>query len=320
MIAQFQRREALSAMPAPVLSDIACLPHILHDLQAMLTQEVEVELPAGDSKSDDGNSGTTEIQVIAVFPALPSPPARKETAAGRQIKSVLGSLADVLSGLSGVVSNVDFSDVELAESVDADSAGAALAIGALIALPDGQLAAVEVGSDSDSIGDDAANGDADDDASESEAAPATVPLGRVGNRSLRKAHRSLRALEAEQTADAIALIAQEESAARERTARSLAAAASAAAPAAASAVDASAAGKKRVRGPDKAPRQRSRGAKGGASSSRRLSTENRGEGEGGGGGRGGRGSLSSFKLSCGRNSAQPSGHVPFRQWEGKLNK
>ena len=59
---------------------------------------------------------------LCVFRALPPPPAPKETVGERHSKTVLGLLVDVLSGLSVVVSSVDFSDVELAESVDVDCA------------------------------------------------------------------------------------------------------------------------------------------------------------------------------------------------------
>ena len=51
---------------------------------------------------------------------------RKTTAAEQQIKAALGSLADAISGLDGVVGSVDFCDVELADSVDADAAGVAV--------------------------------------------------------------------------------------------------------------------------------------------------------------------------------------------------
>ena len=281
VVAQFQRREARSELSAPVLSDIACLPQILHELQTMLTQEVEVPVTGGvpESKSpDEVDDPDTEIQIVAVFPGLPSPPARKETAAEIQIKAVLGPLSEVLSGLSAVVSNVNFSDVELAESVDADAAGSALAAGTLVALPDGQLAIAEAMSDTEASSDDdvsidAARGEVsysdsepDPDSGARSVLAAPVPLGRAGNRSLRKAQRSLRVLEAEQDAEVRARITQEDSEAAVQESRRPAEATVACGAAAAS--EAAVVGKKRTRGQDKAPRQRNGTASASAGSTR----------------------------------------------------
>lgn len=233
VIAQYNRREALNKAPAPVLSSIACVPQILHELQSILTEEEE---------TTDGDT-----VFVPVYPGLPTPPSRKLTAAELRITAELGTLAEALPGLAAVIHNIDFSDVELAESVDADAASAALAAGALVALPDGQLATVEAESDSDT--DEPSEdfgGDADTPDVTTAIAVPTV-LGREGNRSMRIAVRGLRALEAEQTSELLRGIAEET-----KIRADAAASSDGASPADASPTIASEAGKKRSRRDDKA--------------------------------------------------------------------
>lgn len=233
VIAQYNRREALNKAPAPVLPSIACVPQILHELQSILTEEEE---------TTDGDT-----VFVPVYPGLPTPPSRKLTAAELRITAELGTLAEALPGLAAVIHNIDFSDVELAESVDADAASAALAAGALVALPDGQLATVEAESDSDTDEpSEDLGGDADTPDVTTAIAVPTV-LGREGNRSMRIAVRGLRALEAEQTSELLCSIAEET-----KIRADAAASSDGASPADASLTIASEAGKKRSRRDDKA--------------------------------------------------------------------
>jgi hypothetical protein len=122
VIAQFIRREALKA---PVLSSIA------------------------------SPRRRRRLMVIPfLYPSIlayPPPPPSRRVSLLRQRQNCASRLSWVrLQRLFlGWQLLYDFSDVELAESVDADAASAARAAGALVALPDGQLATVEAESDSD---------------------------------------------------------------------------------------------------------------------------------------------------------------------------